>query len=114
MVEKNNNIYFIIKDEELLIVNNLEFLKNIKDCFYIKKFGSRMHPKIYLDIKKDNEWIKNNEYIGDYYSLVNFIIENNNEYICLNGFDRVSVSRIVKAIDNLNVTNTKLVKKRNK
>ena len=110
MGEKNNNTYFILDNEKLLSINNIEFIKNIKNCYYIKKYGSNMHPEIYLDIKKDNEWIKNNEYIKDYHSLINLITENNNEFIILNGFSRVGISRIVRTIDQQKGTNTKLIR----
>ena len=58
--------YFIIKNSKLFSTMNFNFEDNLQNCFYIKRLGSMSNPKIYLDIKKANEWISKNQFIGDY------------------------------------------------
>lgn len=60
--------YFIINNGRLISTDNFNFHNNLKNCFYVKKFGINTDPGIYLDTKVDNEWIEKNQLIGDYCS----------------------------------------------
>ena len=106
--------YFIINGGKLFSTDNFNFEDNLKNCFYVKKFGSNIHPKIYLDTKVDNEWIKQNQLIGDYHSLIDFISQNENAFICLRGFNRAGIGQIVRMVNELKGTNIKPVKFKNK
>mgnify|MGYP003304073925 CR=1 FL=1 len=46
--------YFIINSSKLFSTDNFHFEYNLKNCYYVKKLGSNIHPKIYLDTKADN------------------------------------------------------------
>ena len=106
--------YFIINGGKLFSTDNFNFEDNLKNCFYVKKFGSNIHPKIYLDTKVDNEWIKQNQIIGDYYSFIDFIAQNENAFICIRGFSRAGISQIVRMVNELKGTNIKPAKFKNK
>ena len=58
--------YFIINNRKLFSTDNFNFEDNLKNCFYIKKFGSNVHPTIYLDTKIDNKWVNENQVIENY------------------------------------------------
>ena len=106
--------YFIIKDSKLFATTNLNFEDNLQNCFYIKRLGSMSNPKIYLDIKKDNEWISKNQFIGNYVSLMNFVTKNENSFICIRGFSRSSISQFIRMVNKLCGTNIKYVKFKDK
>lgn len=106
--------YFIIKDSKLFTTMNFNFEDNLQNCFYIKRLGSMSNPKIYLDIKKDNEWISKNQFIGDYVSLMNFVAKNENSFICIRGFSRSSISQFIRMVNELCGSNIKCVKFKNK
>ena len=106
--------YFIIKDSKLFSTMNFNFEDNLQNCFYIKRLGSMSNPKIYLDIKKDNEWISKNQFIGDYVSLMNFVAKNGNSFICIRGFSRSSISQFIRMVNELCGTNIKHVKFKDK
>ena len=106
--------YFIINGGKLFSTDNFNFEDNLKNCFYVKKFGSNIHPKIYLDTKVDNEWIKQNQLIGDYYYFIDFISQNENAFICIRGFSRAGIGQIVRMVNELKGTNIKPVKFKNK
>ena len=57
--------YFIIKDNLLFSTKNFNFEDNLENCFYIKKLGSIVNPKIYFDQKENNEWINRNQFLGE-------------------------------------------------
>lgn len=106
--------YFIINSGILFSTDNFNFEDNLKNCYYVKKFGSNTHPKIYLDTKIDNEWISKNQFIGDYYSFIDFIAKNENSFICIRGFSRAGIGQIVRMVNELKGTNIKPVKFKNK
>ena len=76
MDDKKFSTYFIIKDNIVLSTINFNFDEKLNNCFYVRKLGSNIHPKFYLDIKENNKWIIKNKYIGDYISFMNFVMEN--------------------------------------
>ncbi len=106
--------YFIINNSRLFSTNNFNFEDNLKNCFYIKKFGSNIHPKIYLDIKENNKWISKNKFIGDYNSLMNFIYENQNAFICIRGFSRASIGQFIRILNETKGISIRPVKFKNK
>ena len=75
MDDKNFSTYFIIKDYVVLSTKNFTFEEKLTDCYYVRKLGSNAHPKFYVDIKKDNNWIVRNSYIGGYISFMDFVLE---------------------------------------
>lgn len=102
--------YFVINRGILFCTNNFHFEDNLKNCFCIKNFGSNIHPKIYLDTKVDNNWMNKNQFLGDYYSFIDFISQNQNSFICIKGFSRADISQVVGMANELKSTNIKLVK----
>lgn len=101
MNDKIFSSYFIIKDNIVLSTRNFNFDEKLKNCFYVRKLGSNIHPKFYLDIKENNEWIIKNKYIGNYKSFMDFVIENKNSFICVRGFSRAYMGHFINNI-NLN------------
>ena len=106
--------YFVINNGKLFSTTNFNFDENLKNCFYIKKFGSNTHPVIYLDTKVDNKWINKNQVIGDYNQLMDFLVANENSYICMRGFSRAVISQIVRMTNELKGTDIKPVKFKSK
>ncbi len=106
--------YFIINNGKLFSTNNFNFEDNLKNCFYIRKFGSNVHPVIYLDTKIDNKWVTKNQVIGNYNALMNFIIANENSYICIRGFSRANMLQFIRMINELKSINIKPVKFKSK
>lgn len=106
--------YFVINNGKLFSISDFNFDENLKNCFYIKKFGSNIHPVIYLDTKVDNKWVNKDQVIGDYNGLIDFIVANENSYICMRGFSRAVISQIVRMTNELKGTDIKPVKFKNK
>ena len=48
--------------------------------------------------------------IGDYNQLIDFIVANENSYICMRGFSRAVISQIVRMTNELKGTDIKPVK----
>lgn len=97
--------FYIINNDKLFITSDSNFDENLKKCYCIKKLGSNVHPKIFLDIKKDNKIIKKNQYIGDYKLLMDFIVENQNEFIFIKGFSRAGMAEFLRIMNKLKGTN---------
>ena len=89
--------YFIINNRKLFSTDNFNFEDNLKNCFYIKKFGSNVHPTIYLDTKIDNKWVNENQ-----------VIENNDEQT------KDITPDFIKMINELKGVNIKPVKFKSK
>lgn len=106
--------YFIINNGKLFSTNNFNFEDNLKNCFYIKKFGSNVHPVIYLDTKVDNRWVSKNQVIGNYNALMDFVIANENSYICIRGFSHTNIGHFIRMINELKGTNIKPIKFKSK
>lgn len=106
--------YFIINNRKLFSTDNFNFEDNLKNCFYIKKFGSNVHPTIYLDTKIDNKWVNENQVIENYNALMDFVIANENSYICVRGFSRANIRHFIKIINELKGVNIKPVKFKSK
>lgn len=106
--------FFIINNGKLFSTNNFNFEDNLINCFYIKKFGSNVHPIIYLDTKVDNKWVNKNQVIGDYNALMDFVVANENSYICIRGFSRANIGHFIRMINELKGTNIKPVKFKSK
>lgn len=106
--------FYIINNEYLFITSNPNCDQNFKNCFCIKKLGSNVHPKIYLDIKKDNKIIIKNKFIGDYQTLMDFIVENPNNFICIKGFSRASMAEFITMLNIKKQMNIKPVKFKSK
>ncbi len=102
--------YFIIKGNALFSTKNFKFKENLPNCYYIKKLGSTFNPKIYFDKKENNKWTNKNQFLGDYNSLVNFVFENKNSFICISGFDRASICKFIRMINELKGTNIRPIK----
>ena len=118
MKEKNINggrqykfsTYFIINWDKLFTNDNFNFEDNLKNYLYVKKYGSNNHPKIHLDIKVNNNWTIKNQFIGDYYSFIEFISQNENAFICIRGLSRASIGSIIRMANELKGTNIKPIK----
>ena len=106
--------YFILNRGKLFTTDNFNFEDNLKNCLYVKKYGSNNHPKIYLDTKVNNTWTNKNQLIGDYYSFIEFIPQNEKAFICIRGFSRAGIGRIIRMANELKGTNIKPVKFKNK
>ena len=105
--------YFIINNNELFSTSNFDFEDSLEDCFYVIRLGSVTNPKIYLYEKKNNEWINQKQYIGNYNSLMNLIVENQNSFVCIRGFSKSSISQFIRMINELKGTNIEFVKLKN-
>lgn len=101
---------FIIKGNTLFSAKNFNFEDNLPNCYYIKKLGSMINPKIYFSQKENNEWINKNQFLGDYNSLVNFIFENENSFYVLRGFNKTSICQFIRMINELKGTNIRPIK----
>ena len=106
--------YFIINNRKLFSTDNFNFEDNLKNCFYIKKLGGNVHPTIYLDTKSDNKWVNKNQVIENYNALMDFVIANENSYICVRGFSRANIRHFIKMINELKGINIKPVKFKSK
>lgn len=106
--------YFIINNRKLFSTDNFNFEDNLKNCFYIKKLGSNVRPTIYLDTKIDNKWVNKNQVIENYNALMDFVIANENSYICVRGFSRANIRHFIKMINELKGVNIKPVKFKSK
>ena len=102
--------YYIISNSFISSTKNFNIENNFEDCFYIKKLGSNVHPKIYLSEKKNNEWIRTNVFIGDYYSFMDFVANNRGSIICIRGFSRAVMGEFIFALNKLKNTNIQPIK----
>ena len=112
--KKNITPEFIIINNILFEPPNIILEEKIKDCVYIKNLGSPIHPKLYLKLRTDYEWYKEYEFIGNYDNLLKFFKNNKNNIICMDGFNRVTVARLIKILNVINDTNIKIVKFKNR
>ncbi len=108
--EKYFSTYYILNNNFLSSTKNFNIENNFEDCFYIKKLGSNVHPRIFVSEKKNNEWIKNDVFIGDYYSLMNFIATNNSSIICLRGFSRAVMGEFMSSLNKYKHMNIKPIR----
>ncbi|MBQ2946635.1 MAG: hypothetical protein IJE04_02130 [Bacilli bacterium] len=106
--------FYIIKNNYLFSTSNANLGHNLKTCCCIKKLGSNVRPKIYLDIKKDNKIIMKNKLIGDYQALMDFIVEHQNDFIFIKGFSRASMAEFIAMLNIKKQMNIKPVKFKNK
>lgn len=106
--------FYIINNNYLFSTSNSNFDHNLKNCYCIKKIGSAVHPKIYLDVKKDNKIIEKNKFIGNYEMLMDFIVENQNKFIFIKGFSRAGMAEFLRMINKEKQVNIKPVKFKNK
>lgn len=106
--------FYIIKNDYIFSTSNQNFDCNLKNCYCIKKLGSDVNPKIYLDIKKDNKIINKNKFIGNYQSLMDFIAKNRNSFIFIKGFSIAGIAEFLKMINEKKQLNIKPVKFKNK
>lgn len=102
--------YFVINNLRLFSVDNFNFEENLSNCFYVKKLGSNIYPKIYVDIKVNNKWVIQDQIIGDYNAFMRFILQNRDSVICIRGFSRANMYRFVRIFNELSETNIKIVK----
>ena len=102
--------YFLIRDGRLLEISNFNFEEGLRDCFYVKKLGSNIYPKIFLDIKKDNKWTIKNYYIGDYKDFMEFVFINSNSFICIRGFSKAGISRFIRMLNEFYGIDIKIVR----
>ena len=75
--------YFVVGRGKMFETRNFYYEDKLKNCFYVKKYGSNINPVIYVDTKVNNKWISKNRVIGGYKEFVNFVINNLDSYICL-------------------------------
>lgn len=101
MVDERFSTYFIIKDYIVLSTKNFNYEEKLTDCYYVRKLGSNTHPKYYVDIKKDNNWVARNSYIGDNTSFVDFILEHKNSFICIRGFSKAYMGHFINHINTI-------------
>ena len=106
--------FYIIKYDYLFSTNDPNFDNKLKNCYCIKKRGSNVQPRIYLDIKKDNKIITKNKFIGDYQALMDFIVENQNGFIFIKGFSRANMGEFLTMFNIKKQVNIKPVKFNNK
>jgi len=92
--------YYVIQNDYLFTTSNSNFTDLLKNCYIIKIKGSSVEPKIYLDIKIENNIIVKNQYIGNCKSLMNFIEENRSHFIVIKGFSKASMAEFLKLINN--------------
>ena len=102
--------YFVVGRGKMFETRNFYYEDKLKNCFYIKKYGSNINPVIYVDTKVNNKWISKNCVIGGYREFVYFFIYNLDSYICLRGFSRVDYSHLVMIILNFGKPNVRLEK----
>jgi len=106
--------YFVINNGKLFSTSDFNFDDSLRNCFYIKKFGSNTHPVIYLDTKVDNKWVNRDQVIRDYNALMYFVVANENSFICIRGFSRAVICQIVRMINEVKGANIKPVKFKSK
>ena len=102
--------YFILNNSIILDTKNLNIKNNLEDCFYIEKDSN---SKLYISEKMDNKWIRKEEYHYDYELLINFIINNSSKIICLNGFNRITIIKLITNLNKIKDTNIKMIKFKN-
>lgn len=102
--------YFLIRDNRLLEISDFNLEDSFSDCYYVKKLGSNIYPKIYVDVKRDNRWVEKEKYIGDYNDFIDFIYNNNNSLICIRGFSRALMFRFVRLFNELTDCEIKVVR----
>lgn len=101
--------YFILNNG-ILFSTYSNIKNNLEDCFYVKK---STNSKIYISEKKDNSWIRKDEYIDDYDLLMNFIIDNKANVVCIDGFDKLAISKFISDFSIIKDTNITLIKFKN-
>lgn len=102
--------YYFILNNDILFSTCSNIKNNLEDCFYVKK---STNSKIYISEKKDNSWIRKDEYIDDYDLLMNFIIDNKVNVVCIDGFDKVAISKFISDFNIIKDTNITLIKFKN-
>lgn len=103
--------FYIINNNRLFVTSNFDFVDNLKKCYFIKKLGSNVYPKIYLEVKKEDKKIMN--FIGDYQSLMDFIVEYQNNLICITGFSKAGMGQFLRMLRNIKGIDIKPIKLNN-
>lgn len=93
---------FVLNNNILFNTNNFNLENNLEDCFCVKKSIS---SEVYISEKKNNKWIRKDEYIDDYDLLMNFIINNKSNIIFIRGFDRAFICKLVSDFNKIKNTN---------
>lgn len=93
---------FVLNNNILFSTNNFNLENNLEDCFCVKKSIS---SEVYISEKKNNKWIRKDEYIDDYDLLMNFIINNKSNIIFIRGFDRAFICKLVSDFNKIKNTN---------
>ena len=102
--------YFILNNSIILDTKNLNIKNNLEDCFYIERDSN---SKLYISEKMDNKWIKKEEYHYDYEMLINFIINNSSKIICISGFNRTNIIKLITDLNKIKNMNIKVIKFKN-
>ena len=102
--------YYIISNGFLSLVYNFDIDRKFKDCIYVIKLGSNVNPKIFYSEKKDNVWVKKRKFIGDYFSLMDFVCENESKIICVRGFSRAVMGGFMSILNKSKGMNIRPIK----
>lgn len=72
------------------------------NCLFFMKYHSNSHPVIKVSVKRNNNYIKRNVFIGGYEELFNYMLKHKEETMLFVGFNRAIIGRIfAKFSENL-------------
>lgn len=95
---KKRLLCFIMKNNQVYNICDDNIFKQDKNCYIVTKYGSMAHPIIFYDKKYDGTAIVQQELIGGYNELIEFLSDKSNSKVYLRGFNRATIGRILRLV----------------
>lgn len=89
---------FIMKNNKIYNIGDDSIFKQDKNCFIVTKYGSMAQPAIFYDEKYNGMPIVEQELIGGYNELIEFLSDKSNSKIYLRGFSSATISIILRLV----------------
>jgi len=95
---KKRLLCFLMKNNHVYNVNDDNIFKQDKNCYIVIKYGSMIHPIIFYDRKCNGTSIVEQQLIGGYKDLIEFLSYNSNSKVYLRGFSRAIIDEILRLV----------------
>jgi len=95
---KKRLLCFIMKNNQVYNIGDDNIFKQDKNCYIVTKYGSMAHPAIFYDEKYNGTTIVEQELIGGYKELIEFLSDKSNSKVYLRGFNRSTIGRIHRLV----------------
>ena len=104
---KKRLLCFLMKNNQVYNIGDDNIFNQDKNCYIVTKYGSMAQPVIFYDKKYNGTSIVEQELIGGYKELIEFLSHKSNSKIYLRGFSRATIGRILRLVIEKQTTNEK-------